>query len=106
MLLVASVLPKICQNTGFLSPAFSRIRTEPKILSLYGKIRSRKNLYSDGFCAVLSRYYTYWKNVATNYLKHFLEISVLSPLKDCKKKNTKSQYFTFCTMFLNDTFAY
>ena len=32
-------LRKICQSTGFLSPLFSRVRTDYSILTLYGKIR-------------------------------------------------------------------
>ena len=43
---------KICRYTGFLWPAFSRIRIESTIMSLYGKIRVRENPYSDIFYAV------------------------------------------------------
>ena len=37
------------QEYGFFWPAFSRIRTESRILSLYGKIRFRENPYSGMF---------------------------------------------------------
>ena len=45
-------LSKICENTGFLSHFFSRIRKESKTLSLYGKIQVRENTYFDIFYAV------------------------------------------------------
>ena len=46
-----SSLHKICENTGFHWPLFSRIRTE--ILSLYWKIRVSENPYSRIFYTVL-----------------------------------------------------
>ena len=45
-------LSKVCQNARYLRPAFPCIRTEPKIMSLYGNTRSRENAHSGIFWAV------------------------------------------------------
>ena len=45
-------LHKICENTGFHWSVFSGIRTESVILSLYGRMRTSKNLYIRIFYAV------------------------------------------------------
>ena len=45
-------LPKLCQITGFLWPAFSHMRTESTILSLCGKMRIIENPYYGTFFAV------------------------------------------------------
>ena len=45
-------LHKICENTGFQWPVFSRIRTKSVILSLYGRIQVAENLYFCIFYAV------------------------------------------------------
>ena len=45
-------LHKICENTGFHWLAFSHIRTESTILSLYGRIRVSENPYSRIFYAM------------------------------------------------------
>ena len=43
-------LHKICEDTGFHWPIFSRIRTKSKILSLYGRIRvSEKPVFLECF---------------------------------------------------------
>ena len=50
-------LRKLCKNTGFLWPVFSRIRTKYTILSLYERIRVSENPYSCIFYAVCSHVY-------------------------------------------------
>ena len=50
---IQNALRKICQNTGFLWPAFSCMRTELKLLSLYGKMRVSENPHSGIFYAVM-----------------------------------------------------
>ena len=50
-------LHKICENTGFQWPVFSRIRTKSAMFSLYGRIRATENPYSSIFYAVLSSAY-------------------------------------------------
>ena len=47
---------KICENTGFHWPVFSHLRTEYKILSLYGRIRVSEKPYSDIFYAAQSKH--------------------------------------------------
>ena len=47
------VLHKICEDTRFQWPVFSRINTESTILSLYLRIRVSENPYSLIFYAVL-----------------------------------------------------
>ena len=42
-------LRKICENSGFDQPLFSRIRTESTILFLRGKMRVSESLY---FCII------------------------------------------------------
>ena len=48
-------LRKICENTDFLLPAFSGIRTESTILLSYGKMLVRENSFSRIFYAVSSK---------------------------------------------------
>ena len=48
-------LHKICENTGFHWPVFSRIRTKPTILSSYGRIWATENAQSRIFYAVFSK---------------------------------------------------
>ena len=50
-------LYKICENTGFHWPLFSRIRIESTILSLYGGIRVSGDLYSGIFMQLLLMLY-------------------------------------------------
>ena len=59
---VCIALHKICQNTGFLWLVFSHIRTETKVLPLYGKMRVRQNPYCGVFYTVLSNriYFCVW----------------------------------------------
>ena len=53
-----NTLRKICQNTSFLWPIYSHIRTKPKILSLYENIRFRENPYSGIIYAVIVWYWS------------------------------------------------
>ena len=50
-------LHNIFENTGFHWPVFSRIRTESRILTLYGRIRVSENPYSRIFYAKVSCYH-------------------------------------------------
>ena len=47
-------LDKICQNTGFIWPVYSRIRTKSTILTLKESMRVRENPYSDIFYVVFN----------------------------------------------------
>ena len=44
-----TTLSKICKNSNFLWPVFSRVRTESRTLSLYEKIRVRRPRRSSVF---------------------------------------------------------
>lgn len=45
---------KMCQNTSFLSPIFSRTMPKYTIISSYGKIWVKENSYFDTFYAVVA----------------------------------------------------
>ena len=47
------LLHKVCENTGFHCPVFSRIRTKSQILSLCGRIRVSEGNFSDCNSAVI-----------------------------------------------------
>ena len=45
---------RMCQNTGFLSPVFSRTMPKSTIISSYGKIWVKENSYFDTFYAMVA----------------------------------------------------
>ena len=62
-------MDKLCQNTAFYLPVFSRMRTESAIMSLlYGRIQVSENSYSRVFHAV----HITNKNIDP-HLPHFLQ---------------------------------
>ena len=61
-------LDKLCENMGFHVPAFSRIRIESAIMSLYGS----ENPYSRIFHAV-HILHDITNNNIDSYLPHFLQ---------------------------------
>ena len=46
VIILCNILHTVCQNTNFLWPVFSHIRTGSKVLSVYWGIRVRENPYS------------------------------------------------------------
>ena len=61
-------LDKLCENTSFHVPAFSRMRAESAIMSLYGRIRVSEDPYTRVFHAVHTT-----NNNIDPYLPHFLQ---------------------------------
>ena len=84
--LIKHSLCKICEDTGFLLPAFSRMRTKSTTLSLYGKIQDRETRNLAYFMQCLNL----WLNlkilivVYTGLTKNYYQDYIQNPVKNLR----------------------